>query len=140
MPKRTFPGRYNSLEPLSQFIIEQAAAAGLGEDESYGVQLAVDEAATNIIEHGYGGEDMGDITCQCDILPEGLRVILKDRAQPFEPGAIPEPTLNAPLEEVRPRGLGLFFMQKMMDEVHFDFAATGENTLTMLKRRKISNG
>jgi serine/threonine-protein kinase RsbW len=136
MPKRTFPGRYSSLEPLSQFVITHATAAGLDDAESYGVQLAVDEAATNIIEHGYGGEDQGEITCQCDILPEGLRVILKDHAQPFEPGAIPEPTLNAPLEEVRPRGLGLFFMQKMMDEVRFDFGNRGENTLTMLKRRK----
>ncbi len=136
MPKRKFPGRYSSLEPLSQFVIEQAAIAGLDDAETYGVQLAVDEAATNIIEHGYGGEDRGDLVCQCDILPEGLRVILKDRAQPFEPRAIPQPTLNAPLEEVKPRGLGLFFMQKMMDEVHFDFNKAGENTLTILKRRK----
>jgi serine/threonine-protein kinase RsbW len=138
MPKRTFPGRYSSLEPLSQFIIEQAAASGLDDAAIYGVQLAVDEAATNIIEHGYGGENKGEITCQCDILPEGLRVILKDRAQPFEPGEILQPTPNVPLEEVKPRGLGLFFMQKMMDEVQFGFAATGENTLTMLKHRKKS--
>jgi serine/threonine-protein kinase RsbW len=139
MKIRTFPGSYSSLEPLSQFVIAQAVKAGLDDAETYGVQLAVDEAATNIIEHGYGGEDVGEITCQCDILAEGLCVILKDHARPFNPGAISEPTLNAPLEEVRPRGLGLFFMQKMMDEVHFDFAATGENTLTMFKRRKNSN-
>src|SRR5512145_2019879 len=121
MVTRTFLGRYSSLESLSQFVTQQASAAGLDEAEIYGVQLAVDEAATNIIEHGYGGEDQGEIICQCDSVSHGLRVILKDRAQPFKPDLVPQPVLNAPLEDVRSRGLGLFFIYKMMDEVHFDF-------------------
>ncbi|MFZ6026702.1 MAG: ATP-binding protein, partial [Chloroflexota bacterium] len=85
MITRTFPGRYSSLEPLSQFVIEQATASGLSEAEIYGIQLAVDEAATNIIEHGYGGEGEGEIICQCESFQEGLRVILKDHVQPFHP-------------------------------------------------------
>lgn len=136
MITRTFLGRYSSLEPLSQFVIEQATAAGLGEAEIYGIQLAVDEAATNIIEHGYGGEDRGEIICQCEAFRDGLRVILKDRAQPFQPEMIPQSTSNASLEDVKPRGLGLFFIYKMMDEVHFDIDPKGGNTLIMVKRKK----
>lgn len=136
MVTRTFPGSYDSLEQLSLFVVEQASAAGLSDPEVYGVQLAVDEAATNIIEHGYGDENQGEITCQCEILPDGLRVVLQDHAQPFEPQTVPSPILKTPLDEIAPRGLGLFFIHKMMDEVSFGFDPQTGNTLTMVKHRK----
>jgi len=135
MSVRKFPGRYDSLEPISKFVIQAAQRAGLDDAAVYAVQLAVDEAATNIIEHGYGGENRGDIRCRCDIVADGLRITLEDQAPPFNPGAVPDPQLNVALDDVRPRGLGLFFMRKMMDEVDFQFSAQG-NSLTMLKRRK----
>ncbi|MFZ6026703.1 MAG: ATP-binding protein, partial [Chloroflexota bacterium] len=56
--------------------------------------------------------------------------------QPFHPEIIPQPALNASLEDVKPRGLGLFFIYKMMDEVHFDIDPKGGNTLVMVKRKK----
>ncbi len=134
MTSAVFPGRYTSLESISEFVIQAAQHAGLDDAAVYAVQLAVDEEATNIIEHGYGGEDLGEIGCQCEIVAEGLRIRLEDHAPPFDPQAVAQPVLNVPLEDVRPRGLGLFFIHKMMDEVQFDFSPEG-NTLTMLKRR-----
>ena len=132
----TFPGRLESLEKISDFVQEVARSACLNEREVYAVQLAVDEACTNIIEHAYHGEGVGDITCTCDVLGDGLKVVLLDRARPFRPAAMPEPVLNVPLDEVKSRGLGIFLMHKMMDDVKFEVSPGGGNRLTMIKHRK----
>ena len=48
-----FPGEFDSLPAISDFASGAAEAAGLSEDAVYEVQLAVDEACANIIEHAY---------------------------------------------------------------------------------------
>jgi serine/threonine-protein kinase RsbW len=136
MISRKFAGQFSSLEVMSEFVAQAAQTAGLGVPEVYAVQLAVDEAATNIIEHGYGGEGRGEIECIFEIIPEGLRVTLRDYGRPFAPEDIPEPTLNVPLEEVKPRGLGLFFMRKFMDDVRFEFSAQAGNAVIMTKHKR----
>jgi serine/threonine-protein kinase RsbW len=135
MPTRIFPGRNDSLALLSEYISEQAAAAGLSEKDIYAVQLAVDEAAANIIDHAYGGEGRGEIECTCKVSTNEIQVVLKDQGDAFVPESVPEPPVGAPLEKFGPRGAGLFLMNKLMDEVRFEFHK-GENVLTMVKRKK----
>lgn len=130
----TFPGRFESLEKISAFIGKVARSAGLDESTTYNVQLAVDEACSNIIEHAYGGEDLGNIECFCELTPEELKITLSDQGQPFDPTQIPEPDITSPPEERKVGGLGLFLIQKFMDEVQFAFEP-GKNTLTMIKYR-----
>ncbi len=135
MPTKTFPGRFSSLSKISAFVTQTARKAGLGEAAVYAVELAVDEAATNIIEHAYQGEGRGEICCILEIIPEGLQVTLQDWGIPFNPLDVPEPTINVPLEQVQSSGLGLFFMRKLMDEVRFEFTEENGNTVTMIKKR-----
>src|SRR5512143_1975434 len=52
-------GRFDQLERVCEFIEHAAREAGLGEEGVGRCQLAADEACTNIIEHGYGGEGRG---------------------------------------------------------------------------------
>jgi serine/threonine-protein kinase RsbW len=135
MTKKVFPGRYESLQHISDFISQAAQKAGLNDSAVYAVQLAVDEAATNIIEHAYGGEGNGNIECTYELLPEGLRVALIDHGKPFDPDEVPEPQTNGSLDDIKPRGLGLFFMRRMMDEVKFEFTRRSGNRVVMLKRK-----
>ena len=135
MPTRKFPGRHESLAALSDYVSKQAAAAGLDENEVYAVQLAVDEAATNIIDHAYGGEERGEIECTCTVRGTELTVTLKDQGKPFVPGEVPDLPMGLPLEKISPGGAGLFLMKKLMDEIHFEFQGGG-NVLTMIKRKK----
>jgi anti-sigma regulatory factor (Ser/Thr protein kinase) len=128
------PGRYDRLEQVCQFVAEAAAHAGLDESESNHCQLAVDEACTNIIEHGYGGEGKGEIRLTCDAAPGELTITLQDTAQPFDPSHVPEPDLSAPLDELRIGGLGLYFMRQVMDAVEFSYESGG-NTLVLIKRK-----
>jgi serine/threonine-protein kinase RsbW len=131
---RTFPGRFDSLDAIRDFAAEAAESAGLGKDAAYEVQLAVDEACSNIIEHAYGGEGLGDIECTCLIQPGKLTVKLHDRGETFDPSCVPQPDLECALEQRQTGGLGLVLMYKLMDEIYFDPDDSG-NTLTLVKFR-----
>lgn len=129
----TVPGRYDRLEQVCQFVAEAAKLAGLDAGESSHCQLAVDEACTNIIEHGYGGEDRGEIWLSCSPAPGALTITIRDHARPFDPESVPAPDLNSSLDEMRIGGLGLFFMRQVMDAVEFSRAGDG-NQLLLIKR------
>jgi serine/threonine-protein kinase RsbW len=129
----TYPGSFESLAKISDFVTQAARAAGLDDSAVYGVELAVDEACSNIIDHAYGGEGVGDIQCSVEILENGLKIILRDNGRSFDPAKVRTPKLNAPLKDVKRRGVGLFLMHKMMDEVHYEATPNG-NVWTMVKR------
>lgn len=135
MPTITLPGSFDSLSKISEFVVGAAQAAGLNDAAIYAVDLAVDEACSNIIEHAYQGEGKGEIICTCEILDDGLKIILRDNGRPFHPEKVPAPNTGVPLKEVHPRGAGLYLIRKMMDEVDFEFNRKMGNTLTMIKRK-----
>lgn len=135
-----FAAQFDSLDPLREFVGSQAQSAGLDDSDVYKVQLAVDEAFSNIVEHAFGGECTEDVECTCKITEEGLTILLLDCGRPFDPGSIPDPNLTASLEDRDAGGLGLFFMHQYMDEVEFTFAKTIDgkpecNLLRMVKLR-----
>ncbi len=134
MPTKRFTCSLNNLEGICDFVSHCANNAGLTESEVYAVQLAVDEASTNIIEHGYGQECPSRIDITCEPVEGGIRVVIFDDAAPFDPTSIPNPDINVSLEDVKPRGLGIFLMRKMMDEVSYETSPDKGNTLTMIKR------
>ena len=131
-----FPGRYDSLTRIVDFVTASAETAGLNAHDVQAVQLAVDEACSNIIQHAYGGEGRGDIECTCCIGADGLTMTLKDHGASFNPDNVPAPNLGADLEGRMEGGLGMFIMRKMMDEIRFVFAPESGNVLTMVKRRE----
>ena len=133
---RTFPGLFDSLVEIGEFVTRAAGDIGLSEEEVYAVEMAVDEACTNIIEHAYGGEGRGDIECTCRINGDKLTVMLRDRGCPFDPSSVPEPDVNAALEDRQEGGLGLYLIYRLMDEVYFEFTSDSGNVLTMVKRRE----
>ena len=134
----TFPGRFEGLAAISEFVTGAARAAGLDARAIFAVQLAVDEACSNIIDHAYGGEGYGDIECTCRVTDDGLTVILRDHGRSFDPSCVPKPNMCPTLEDedCTGGGLGLHFMHQLMDEVHFEFTPDSGNVLTMVKRRR----
>ena len=130
----TVPGRYDRLEQICAFVAEAAAEAGLDEADSNRCQLAVDEACTNVIEHGYEGENRGQIEIICEPRDGELTITIQDWARRFDPGSVPEPKLDADVEELGIGGLGLYFMRQVMDAVEFSYE-NGGNRVTLIKRR-----
>lgn len=135
MASKVFPGKFASLEKISDFILEYAEASGLDDNATYAVQLAVDEACSNIIEHAYGGEGLGDIECTCNVLDDGLEIVLRDKGKAFNPDEVQEIEVGVPLEELGNRGAGIFLINKLMDEVRFEFSKNDGTTLVLKKKK-----
>ena len=138
MHTATFLARFDNLELIGDLAEQAAREAGFDENEVYEVNLAVNEAATNIIEHAYGGKGKGEIRITYQIVPDYLVLRLYDRGIPFDPHMIEQPKLHLKLEELTPRGLGLYWMRKLMDDVQFEFSPEQGNILTMKKRRPVN--
>ena len=128
-----FQGYYTSLEKIAEYVHQSAGETGLDECSLYAVISAVDEACTNIIEHAYGGEGIGDIQCTCLTDESTLTILLQDQGRSFDPTKICKPDLSTSLEKRQTHGLGVYLINCFMDEVHFEFTPNSGNTLTMVK-------
>lgn len=135
MTTRIFAGRYDNLAEIAAFVREEATLAGLSFKDVFEVETAVDEAVSNIIEHAYAGEDIGDVTVTCISEPEGIRIILEDHGMPFDPSCVPVPDTQARLKNRKEHGLGYFFLCQLMDEVKFEFEKN-VNRLTLFKNKQ----
>jgi len=115
--------------------MEGAETAGLEMAAVLQIELACDEACTNIIEHAYDGEDIGDITARWFVDGDFFTIVLQDNGRSFDPNIVPPPTtlVEPNVENLKIGGLGIHFMQKLMDEISYDFDDDG-NDLTMRKR------
>jgi serine/threonine-protein kinase RsbW len=138
---QVFTSQFENLEHVREFVGKFARENGLSPSEVYAAQLAVDEAFSNIIEHSYGGECLEKIECTCQVLDSGVAISLRDCGKPFDPTAVPDPDLEAELEDRDIGGLGLFFIRQLMDEIEFTFTwedETGKqcNVLRMVKHKE----
>jgi anti-sigma regulatory factor (Ser/Thr protein kinase) len=130
----TVPGRFEYLARIADFIAKAGREAGFDQDTIFHVQMAVDEACSNVIEHAYQGQGKGDIALSSDFLGREWVITIQDTGRPFDPDAVPEPNLNATLDEIKTGGLGLYFMRQLMDQVEFTFDPDKGNNLRMVKR------
>ncbi len=131
------PGQFSQLARIASFVTDAARAADLSDDDVFHVEMAVDEACSNIIEHAYA-DNAGDITLTCTSPAPGLfEVTIHDTGRPFDPAAVILPEVSAPItiDDVTEGGLGLYFMRKLMDEVRFEMGTAQGNTLYMSKHR-----
>jgi serine/threonine-protein kinase RsbW len=123
-----------NLGAIRHFVEGNTLRLAADEDVAYSLAHAVDECATNIIEHGYRGQS-GSIEIEIDRVGDNLTIVLRDHAPPFDPTGVPPPDLTRPLEEREPGGLGIFLARQMIDQWHYRALPDG-NELTLIKRVK----
>jgi serine/threonine-protein kinase RsbW len=111
-----------------------ARAAGLEDHLLYQIQLAVDEACANIVEHAYRGLEAGDMELVCSLGEGAFTIRVRDWGRGFDPNSVAVPDVQAPLEERSLGGLGLFLVRQMMDSIQFHFDPERGNELVMVKR------
>jgi anti-sigma regulatory factor (Ser/Thr protein kinase) len=128
-------------DPAAMFLVRclverLAQRLCFSEEEVVRMTLAVDEACTNVIRHAYGNRSDQRILLRFLVLQDRLEVQVKDY------GASPDPEALRPrdLNEVRPGGLGLHFIRKAMDEVHYEVPGEGGCVLRLIKYRKPREG
>jgi serine/threonine-protein kinase RsbW len=112
---KTWPARPEHVGDARRAVVEFARIAGAGPTTLFGIELAVSEACTNAIVHGYADGPVETFTVEADSLGDELRVIVRDRGR----GMVPRPDSPG-------LGLGLPLISQMADRVEVRSPPEGE--------------
>jgi len=123
----------DNLEKIRSFIAETGQNLCVGEECQECLVHAVDEAASNIILHGYDGRP-GEIEIAVSRVGDNLVVRICDQAPPFNPTNYPMPDLTLPLKKRPLGGLGIYFIRHFTDDVCYRRTSQGDNELTLVKK------
>ena len=123
------------LNRIREFVTESAVALGVAPSSFDDLRLAVDEAVTNIITHGYGGP--GDVAIEVETVDTDLVIRLRDKAPGFDPAHSPLNDPHDPESRDSPGGFGVYLIRSVMDEVSHRSLNSG-NELTLIKRGVIT--
>jgi len=129
--KITFPSHPKWLRHIRRIVREICVLACYKPKEVDHLVLAVDEACTNIIRHGYKGRASGTISLECRSESKRLQFILRDKGCTVDC----EKIKSRCLDDVKPGGLGVFFIRRIMDKVVYGRAG-GMNFLRLTKYAK----
>jgi len=102
-------------------------------EEILDAQLAVEEAVTNIIMHGYEGH-AGEIHITCHATRGIIEIQIEDTAPLFNPLSVPDPDVTTDIHDRRMGGLGIFLIRRVMDDVMYR-NDQGKNILVLIKRK-----
>jgi phosphoserine phosphatase len=125
-----------NLRLISFFIQGIAQQLELTDRVLFDTELAVEEAATNIINHAYGEDLVGVVDIQAAIDGEFLVITLTDFGTPLDPQRVKPFDINAPVETRIHGGMGLHFIHSLMDRVEREIGKGGgePNRLRLIKR------
>ncbi|MDD1702895.1 MAG: ATP-binding protein, partial [Methanoregula sp.] len=120
--------------PKVSFELEQCMRSfGFSDEQVLDIQLAVEEAITNSIVHGYAG-GTGTLGIRCRAGPEEVTVEISDNAPPFDPLDVPDPDISADIREREIGGLGVFLIKKVTDRATYRYE-NAQNILTLVKKK-----
>jgi serine/threonine-protein kinase RsbW len=128
------PSSTENLVLIREFVSTVGAQAGLEESDIGKLELAVDEACANVIEHAYGHDLTKEVIVRATFDDETLRIDVEDTGKGFDPKSVPSEELERLVQERKSGGLGMRLMKSLMDEVHYEIAPGQKNELHMLKR------
>jgi len=132
--RQNFPASYESLEGISNFIELSARETGFSDQDTYNLVLAIDEACSNIIRHGYGYENRGEIEIIVNQIRKGMEIVIEDSGCAFDITKASKVKLSRSLGKRSEGGMGILFIQKFIDEI--EYQRIGEKNQLKLRKHK----
>ena len=132
----TVPGKLESLDAIACFAIKAAELANLDRKSAYKLRLAVDEIATNIIQHGYTEANLaGEISCYAELEGVYLNITIEDWGQAYDYREYARPeSLQQPLESRPIGGLGIYLAMQSVDDFRYQRIGDRNRHLLSVKR------
>ena len=130
------PSSTENLAMIRDFVNGIGVRAGLPASEVAKLELAVDEACANVIEHAYGPEVTKEVSVRATLDDDTVQIDVVDTGKAFDPALIPTLSLDDLVAGRRSGGLGMRLMKTLMDEVHYKVIPGHKNELRMIKRLK----
>ncbi|HEX3748270.1 MAG TPA: ATP-binding protein [Bryobacteraceae bacterium] len=138
--ERTFqlhvPSSTENLSMIRDFVGSIGERAGFSKGEVVKLEVAVDEACANVIEHAYGSDTTREVTVKATIDSDAVEIRVVDTGLGFDPTTIGEAALDSLIQQRKNGGLGMRLIKTLMDEVHYEIVPGQKNELAMTKRRK----
>ncbi len=128
------PSSTENLALIREFVTTIGAQAGLVEIEIANLELAVDEACANVIEHAYGHDATKEVTVSANFDGDSIIFIIVDTGKGFDPGQIKQEELESLIAKRKDGGLGMRLIKTLMDEVQYEIGPGQKNELRMTKR------
>lgn len=131
-------GEASSLESIRHFVRDAATRAGLDKKQCYGLELAIDEIATNIVYHGYREAGRaGEILVRVSSDDAAVTTDLEDTGVPFDPRQLRRPPqVDLPIADRPVGGLGVFLAMESVDEYRYEYV-DGQNRNSFVVRRRV---
>ncbi len=121
------------LEQIRGFVSKAAETFGFEELEGYKIVLAVDEACSNIIRHGYGKSSDEKLHIVIQASDNRFTVTVNDSGKTYDIRTHPLPDMEAYLAAKKSGGLGIKLIRSLVDEIEYE-QSNGENKLVLTKR------
>ncbi len=138
--ERTFalhvPSSTENLAMIRDFVKSVGQQSGLTDMEVARLELAVDEACANVIEHAYNSDANQEVKIRALVDDETVQIDVIDTGKGFDPAAVEQLKLEDLVTARKSGGLGMRLMKSFMDEVHYEMQPGVKNELRMVKRLK----
>lgn len=129
-----YPRRVEALERIVADTASCFADHGIDPVLRHDVDFVIEELFVNLVKYNAGAQD--EIELVLRPLDGGIEVRLTDTGvERFDPSAPVEVDVDAPLEQRRPGGLGVYLSQRLVDTMRYDYADR-RSTITFSKRVK----
>ncbi len=136
--ERTFalhvPSSTENLAMIRDFVKSIGTQAGMGDLEVAGLELAVDEACANVMEHAYAEDTSKEVKIRAIVDHDALQIEVIDTGKGFDPAMVEQLKLEDMVAAKRKGGLGMRLMKSFMDEVHYEVQPGVKNELKMVKK------
>ena len=114
--QRDFVVSSSSLKEVRSFSREVFEKVNINQDLKDELVLAIAEAAQNIVKHAYQGEDTEDkMEIKISLEQGHLEIGFFDKGRPVDQSNV----RHRKIDDIKPGGLGTFFIQQIMDAVVF---------------------
>jgi len=123
----------HDLAAIREFVKVGAVKAKLTPEKVHEVMVAVDEAVTNIIVHGYQ-KKAGPLEVKVGARKKQFNITIRDQAPTFNPLVVPPPDTTLPIEKRPIGGMGVHLIKNAMDGVDYHPLPGGGNELIMTIR------
>jgi serine/threonine-protein kinase RsbW len=115
---KKIPSDTNEARKVLDEMLEKLAEHKWGDEDTFGVHLAVEEALMNAIKHGNQLDPAKTVVVDYRLNSTDLEIVIEDEGPGFDPSSVPDPTLEENLE--LPSGRGLMLMRTFMGKVEYN--------------------
>ena len=122
----------NDIEQIPT-LAEWVDSLELPEEMNMTINLAIEEAVSNVMLYAYPENESGQVLVEADKSPDKVVFTITDSGKPFDPTAQVQPDISLSVEERPIGGLGIHLVRQIMDEIKYE-RKDNKNILTLIKK------